>query len=135
MCNFHNVAVHLAWMIRNFKMSFFHPMSQTLDRSISSLTHMFDFLSFYIWRYWFLWYAWLGKIARAIYDVEEATSTAFDIILEHKVDYLFSSIALLCLLFWMIVQIFYVWQMIKPDTRASLIKFLQLLAAHHPSRR
>ncbi|WVY95640.1 hypothetical protein V8G54_027791 [Vigna mungo] len=50
-----------------------------------------------------------GQIARAIYDVEEATSTAFDIILEHK--------------------------MIKPETRASLIKFLQLLAAHHPSRR
>ncbi|CAJ1977437.1 unnamed protein product [Sphenostylis stenocarpa] len=50
-----------------------------------------------------------GQIARAIYDVEEATSTAFDIILEHK--------------------------MIKRETRASLIKFLQLLAAHHPSRR
>ncbi|XP_061365027.1 sulfhydryl oxidase 2 isoform X2 [Gastrolobium bilobum] len=50
-----------------------------------------------------------GQIARAIFDVEEATSTAFDIILEHK--------------------------MIKPGTRASLIKFLQLLAAHHPSRR
>ncbi|XP_068490707.1 sulfhydryl oxidase 2 isoform X1 [Phaseolus vulgaris] len=50
-----------------------------------------------------------GQIARAIYDVEEATSTAFDIILEHK--------------------------MIKAETRASLIKFLQLLAAHHPSRR
>ncbi|XP_027365384.1 sulfhydryl oxidase 2 isoform X3 [Abrus precatorius] len=50
-----------------------------------------------------------GQIARAIYDVEEATSTAFDIILEHK--------------------------MIKPGTRVSLIKFLQLLAAHHPSRR
>lgn len=25
------------------------------------------------------------KIARAVYDVEEATATAFDIILEHKV--------------------------------------------------
>ncbi|XP_062170712.1 sulfhydryl oxidase 2 isoform X2 [Alnus glutinosa] len=50
-----------------------------------------------------------GQIARAVYDVEEATSTAFDIILEHK--------------------------MIKPETRASLIKFLQLLVAHHPSRR
>ncbi|KAK7280374.1 hypothetical protein RJT34_25438 [Clitoria ternatea] len=49
------------------------------------------------------------QIARAIYDVEEATSTAFDIILDHK--------------------------MIKPETRASLIKFLQLLSAHHPSRR
>ncbi|MED6177795.1 Sulfhydryl oxidase 1, variant 2 [Stylosanthes scabra] len=49
------------------------------------------------------------QVARAIYDVEEATSTAFDIILEHK--------------------------MIKPGTRASLIKFLQLLTAHHPSRR
>ncbi|KAL7001044.1 Sulfhydryl oxidase 1 [Sarracenia purpurea var. burkii] len=50
-----------------------------------------------------------GQIVRAIYDVEEATSTAFDIILEHK--------------------------MIKSETRASLIKFLQLLVAHHPSRR
>ncbi|CAI9096068.1 OLC1v1032137C1 [Oldenlandia corymbosa var. corymbosa] len=49
------------------------------------------------------------QIARAIYDVEEATSTAFEIILEHK--------------------------MIKSETRASLIKFLQLIVAHHPSRR
>lgn len=50
-----------------------------------------------------------GQIARAVYDIEEATSTAFDIILEHK--------------------------MIKSETRASLIKFLQLMVAHHPSRR
>ncbi|XP_007045061.2 PREDICTED: sulfhydryl oxidase 2 isoform X1 [Theobroma cacao] len=50
-----------------------------------------------------------GQIARAIYDVEEATTTAFDIILVHK--------------------------MIKSETRASLIKYLQLLVAHHPSRR
>ncbi|CAH9139826.1 unnamed protein product [Cuscuta epithymum] len=50
-----------------------------------------------------------GQIARAVYDVEEATSTAFDIILRHK--------------------------MINSDTRASLVKFLQLLVAHHPSRR
>ncbi|THF96421.1 hypothetical protein TEA_029389 [Camellia sinensis var. sinensis] len=50
-----------------------------------------------------------GQIARAVYDVEEATSSAFDIILDHK--------------------------MIKSETRASLIKFLQLLVAHHPSRR
>ncbi|KAI3453095.1 hypothetical protein Pfo_009758 [Paulownia fortunei] len=50
-----------------------------------------------------------GQIARGIYDVEEATSTAFDIILEHK--------------------------MIKSDTRASFIKFFQLLVVHHPSRR
>ncbi|KAF7827708.1 sulfhydryl oxidase 2 isoform X1 [Senna tora] len=49
------------------------------------------------------------QIARAVYDVEEATATAFDIIFEHK--------------------------MIKPETRASLIKFLQLLVAHHPSRK
>ena len=27
----------------------------------------------------------LCKIARAVYDVEEATATAFDIILQHKV--------------------------------------------------
>ncbi|KAL7149443.1 hypothetical protein ABFS83_05G040800 [Erythranthe nasuta] len=51
----------------------------------------------------------LGQIARAIYDVEEATFTAFDIILEHK--------------------------MIKSENRASLIKFFQLLVVHHPSRR
>ncbi|GFQ06891.1 sulfhydryl oxidase 1 [Phtheirospermum japonicum] len=51
----------------------------------------------------------IGQIARAIYDIEEATSTAFDIILGHK--------------------------MIKPETQASLIKFFQLLVVHHPSRR
>ncbi|XP_057961429.1 sulfhydryl oxidase 2 isoform X2 [Malania oleifera] len=50
-----------------------------------------------------------GQIARAVYDVEEATSTAFDIVLEHK--------------------------MIRSETRASLIRFLQILVAHHPSRR
>ncbi|GMH15184.1 hypothetical protein Nepgr_017025 [Nepenthes gracilis] len=50
-----------------------------------------------------------GQIARAIYDVEEATSAAFEIILEHK--------------------------MVKPGNRASLIRFLQLLVAHHPSKR
>ncbi|KAK4358385.1 hypothetical protein RND71_023995 [Anisodus tanguticus] len=50
-----------------------------------------------------------GQIAKAIYDVEAATSTAFGIILDHK--------------------------MIKPGTRASLIMFLQLLVAHHPSKR
>ncbi|KAK6921650.1 Thioredoxin domain, partial [Dillenia turbinata] len=49
------------------------------------------------------------QIARAIYDVEEATSTAFNIILESK--------------------------MIKSETRGSLIRFLQLLVAHHPSKR
>ncbi|CAN1297009.1 Sulfhydryl oxidase 1 [Linum perenne] len=48
-------------------------------------------------------------IARAVYDVEEATSTAFEIIFSHK--------------------------MIKAETRASLIKFLQILVAHHPSKR
>lgn len=50
-----------------------------------------------------------GQIARAVYDVEEATTIAFEIIFEHK--------------------------MIKSETRASLIKFLQLLVAHHPSKR
>ncbi|KAL9260431.1 Sulfhydryl oxidase 2-like protein [Drosera capensis] len=50
----------------------------------------------------------LGEIQRAIHDVEEATATAFDIILERK--------------------------MINADTRSSLIRFLQLLVAHHPSR-
>ncbi|XP_058091599.1 sulfhydryl oxidase 2-like isoform X3 [Magnolia sinica] len=50
-----------------------------------------------------------GQIARAVYDVEEATAKAFDIILEHK--------------------------MIKSETRAPLIRFFQLLVAHHPSKR
>ncbi|KAI3730639.1 hypothetical protein L1987_61811 [Smallanthus sonchifolius] len=50
-----------------------------------------------------------GQIARAIYDVEEATNVVFDIILEHK--------------------------MIKPDTRATFIKFLQIMVSHNPSRR
>ncbi|KAI3467012.1 hypothetical protein Pfo_023675 [Paulownia fortunei] len=50
-----------------------------------------------------------GQIALAIYDIEEATSTAFDIILHLK--------------------------MIKSETRASLVKFFQLLVVHHPSRR
>ncbi|KAH9623147.1 hypothetical protein KSS87_011001, partial [Heliosperma pusillum] len=49
------------------------------------------------------------KITQAIYDVEEATALAFDIILRHK--------------------------MIKQGTKASLVKFLQLMVAHHPSRR
>ncbi|KAI3677334.1 hypothetical protein L1987_86959 [Smallanthus sonchifolius] len=50
-----------------------------------------------------------GQIAQAVYDVEEATSIAFDIILEHK--------------------------FIKPDTKATLIKLMQLMVSHHPSRR
>lgn len=50
-----------------------------------------------------------GQIARAVYDVEEATATAFEMILELK--------------------------MIKSNTRASFIKFLQILVAHHPSKR
>ncbi|KAG8366704.1 hypothetical protein BUALT_Bualt17G0107100 [Buddleja alternifolia] len=50
-----------------------------------------------------------GQIARAIQDIEEATSVAFDIILDHK--------------------------MIKSETQASLVKFFQLLVIHHPSRR
>ncbi|KAJ0037272.1 hypothetical protein Pint_22209 [Pistacia integerrima] len=50
-----------------------------------------------------------GQIARAVYDIEEATATAFDIILAHK--------------------------MIKSETRGALIRFLQILVAHHPSRR
>ncbi|XP_047307769.1 sulfhydryl oxidase 2-like isoform X2 [Impatiens glandulifera] len=50
-----------------------------------------------------------GQIARALYDVEEATTTAFDILLEHN--------------------------MIKSDTRVPLVKFLQVLVAYHPSKR
>ncbi|XP_010554001.1 PREDICTED: sulfhydryl oxidase 2 isoform X2 [Tarenaya hassleriana] len=50
------------------------------------------------------------QISQAVYDIEEATAEAFDIILAHKT--------------------------IKTsETDASFIKFLQLLAAHHPSRR
>jgi len=49
------------------------------------------------------------QIVRAIYDVEEATAHAWQIILEHK--------------------------MIKPETRDSLIRFLQILVSHHPSKR
>ncbi|KAJ8498403.1 hypothetical protein OPV22_008955 [Ensete ventricosum] len=49
------------------------------------------------------------QIARAIYDVEEATALAFEIIIQHK--------------------------MIKPTTQAPLIKFFQILATHHPSKR
>uniref|UniRef100_R7VZY0 Sulfhydryl oxidase n=1 Tax=Aegilops tauschii TaxID=37682 RepID=R7VZY0_AEGTA len=49
------------------------------------------------------------QVVQAIYDVEEATAHALQIILEHK--------------------------MIKADTRDSLIRFLQILVAHHPSKR
>ncbi|KAF5206525.1 Sulfhydryl oxidase [Thalictrum thalictroides] len=50
-----------------------------------------------------------GQIVRAVYDIEEATATAFDIILTHK--------------------------MINSKTRGPLISFFQLLVAHHPSKR
>jgi len=49
------------------------------------------------------------QIVRGIYDVEEATAHAWQIILEHK--------------------------MIKPETHDSLIRFLQILVSHHPSKR
>ncbi|PKA56941.1 Sulfhydryl oxidase 1 [Apostasia shenzhenica] len=49
------------------------------------------------------------QIARAIYDVEEATAQAFDIIVDNK--------------------------RIRKETRVAFIKFFQLLVAHHPSRR
>ncbi|KAL0924176.1 hypothetical protein M5K25_004985 [Dendrobium thyrsiflorum] len=49
------------------------------------------------------------QIARAIYDVEEATSQFFEIITDNK--------------------------RIRKETRAPLIKFFQLLIAHHPSKR
>ncbi|VAH10930.1 sulfhydryl oxidase 1-like isoform X1 [Triticum dicoccoides] len=49
------------------------------------------------------------QVVQAIYDVEEATAHALQIILDNK--------------------------MIKPDTRDSLIRFLQILVAHHPSKR
>ncbi|GAB4840372.1 Sulfhydryl oxidase 1 [Ancistrocladus abbreviatus] len=50
-----------------------------------------------------------GQITQAVYDMEEATVTAFEVILVHK--------------------------MIEAGTRASPIRFLQVLVAHHPSRR
>ncbi|KAM7271225.1 hypothetical protein ACFE04_030439 [Oxalis oulophora] len=50
-----------------------------------------------------------SQIARAVYDVEEATAYALEFIMEDK--------------------------MIKPETRGAFLKFLQLLVAHHPSRR
>ncbi|XP_076920846.1 sulfhydryl oxidase 2-like [Bidens hawaiensis] len=50
-----------------------------------------------------------GQIAEAVYDAEEATYVAFDIILDNK--------------------------MIKPDTRGTLIKFMELMVSHHPSKR
>ncbi|KAF5778592.1 putative thiol oxidase [Helianthus annuus] len=50
-----------------------------------------------------------GQIAQAVYDVEEATIIAFDMILENK--------------------------MVKPESRGTLIKFMQLMVSHHPSRR
>ncbi|XP_078429267.1 sulfhydryl oxidase 1-like [Wolffia australiana] len=49
------------------------------------------------------------QISRALYDVEEATVELLDIIFQNK--------------------------MIKPKTQAPLIKFLQLIVAHHPSKR
>jgi hypothetical protein len=50
------------------------------------------------------------QISQAIFDIEEATEEAFDIILAHKA-------------------------IKSSETSASFIRFLQLLVAHHPSRR
>ncbi|CAN6446050.1 unnamed protein product [Victoria cruziana] len=50
-----------------------------------------------------------GPILQAVFDIEEATAKAFDIIFEHK--------------------------MVNSNTRAALIQFLQLLITHHPSMR
>ncbi|CAN8312232.1 unnamed protein product [Cochlearia groenlandica] len=50
------------------------------------------------------------QISKAIYDIEEATNEAFDIILSHKA-------------------------IKSPETGASFIRFMQLLVAHHPSKR
>lgn len=78
------------------------------------------------------------KIARAVYDIEEATSTAYDIILEQKVDIFPSHFVLIFCISVSIISSHLLcafWQMIKSETRASLIKFLQILVVHHPSRR
>lgn len=82
----------------------------------------------------------LSKIARAVYDVEEATAAAFEIIVEHKVE---AVSPLLLRVFWYLAifcidltHLLYVCpQMVKSNARASLIKFLQILVAHHPSKR
>lgn len=81
--------------------------------------------------------SFLMKIATAIYDVEEATSTAFGIILDHKVKKLTLSLSWIPLVCMTQFYIFgpQLMQMIRSGTRASLIKFLQLLVAHHPSKR
>ncbi|KFK43764.1 hypothetical protein AALP_AA1G169600 [Arabis alpina] len=50
------------------------------------------------------------QISQAVYDIEEATEEAFDIILAHKA-------------------------IKSSETGVSLIRFLQLLVAHHPSRK
>ncbi|XP_022552700.2 sulfhydryl oxidase 2 isoform X1 [Brassica napus] len=52
----------------------------------------------------------LPQISQAVYDIEEATAEAFDIILSNKV-------------------------IKSSETSASFIRFIQLLAAHHASRR
>uniref|UniRef100_A0A0D6QYW0 Sulfhydryl oxidase n=1 Tax=Araucaria cunninghamii TaxID=56994 RepID=A0A0D6QYW0_ARACU len=49
------------------------------------------------------------EVARAIYDIEEATANIFDILVDNKV--------------------------INSDSRASFIRFLQVVAVHHPSKR
>jgi len=50
-----------------------------------------------------------AEVARSIYDIEEATGNIFDIFLNNK--------------------------RINSDSRASFIRFLQLLVVHHPSKR
>ena len=84
--------------------------------------------------------ALLSKIARAVYDVEEATSTAFEIIFSHKVILSRLCPPLIGFLPFILHSPFIfsnitVMQMIKAETRASFIKFLQILVAHHPSKR
>ncbi|KAL8142038.1 hypothetical protein V2J09_015070 [Rumex salicifolius] len=75
------------------------------------------------------------KIARAVYDVEEATATAFEIILQHKVKMCSLNFVIFIILFMVILLSSCLWQMINAGTKASLTKFLQLIVAHHPSKR
>lgn len=81
------LSAHMAWMMENTRMSIFRQTLQILARL---LDHDFWFL--HKWNLGCLLYTssyfckiLLVKIAKAIYDVEEATSTAFSIILDHKV--------------------------------------------------
>lgn len=87
-----DLTAHMDWTMGNLKTSIFHQMHLTLNRFFieqlmtnyfyhTTLFYLSKNLTFSIYGLW--------KIARAVYDVEEATATALDIILEHKVSDVF----------------------------------------------